>query len=99
MPAKRSIEERDGVVLIRARVQPKASRNSISIAADGGIRVSTTAPPQEGKANSATEALLAKRRGVSRASVSVVSGKKSRDKTFAVQGTTLDDVRARLFHE
>lgn len=97
MPTKQSIEERDGLILIRARVQPKASRNSILITTDGGIRISTTAPPQEGKANSATEILLAKRLGVSRTSVSVVAGKKSRDKTFAVQGATLDEVKAKVF--
>jgi uncharacterized protein (TIGR00251 family) len=83
-------------VLLRVRVQPKASRNALVVEDDGRIRVALTAPPVEGEANEALKAFLAKTLGVPRRAVSLVQGEKSRDKTVRIRGVTAEHVRRTL---
>lgn len=93
---KTAMEERDGYVLIRLRVQPKAARNAISLAADGRFRVTLTAPPVEGAANKALTAFLAKALHVPKGAVELVGGARSRDKTLSIRGLSAPEVRSRL---
>lgn len=95
---------------ISVRLVPRASRDQVvgfEPAADDGsseapgvladvLRVRVTAPPVEGRANTALTRLLAKRLGVARGDVSVVSGRSSRQKVVAVEGLSLAEVRERL---
>ncbi len=90
------INQRGGDVLLKVRVQPKASRNSIIVQSDGRIRVALTAPPVDGKANKALLRFVAKSLGISRADVSLVSGEKSREKTLALAGVTLESVQEKM---
>lgn len=87
-PAKPPIEQRDDRVLIRLRVQPKASRNAVSVEPDGRIRVALTAPPVDGAANKALCDYIAKQLRIPRGAVELVHGEKSRDKVIAVTGIT-----------
>ncbi len=80
-------------MLLRLRVQPRASRNSIRLDPEGGIRVTLMAPPVEGAANKALCEYIAKELGVPRRAVQVESGEKSRTKTVALHGVSLDSVR------
>ena len=95
-PAKPSIEERQGAVYVRIRVQPKASRNTIQVEQGGCIRITLTAPPVEGAANKALCAFLAQKLRVARTAVTLRAGAKSRDKTVAVRGVSYQEVRERL---
>ena len=90
--AKSSIEARGEAVLIRLRVQPRASRNSIHVSDMGEIRVALTAPPVDGAANKALCKLIADRLNVPKRTVRIESGAKSRTKTLAVQGVSLQKV-------
>ena len=70
---------------IRVRLQPKASRNEITgwkQDADGDpvLQVRVTAPPVDGKANTALIKLLAKEFKVPKSKVEIVRGETSRDK-------------------
>lgn len=96
-PAKSPIEERGGEVLIRLRVQPRASRNSIHFNAEGQIRVLLTAPPVEGAANKALCGFIAGRLGLPKRAVRIESGAKSRSKTVAVLGLSLQRVEELFF--
>jgi uncharacterized protein (TIGR00251 family) len=87
------IEQRGEVVWLRVRVQPKASRNTISIEEDGQIRASITAPPTDNAANKALCALLAKTLGIAKSNVSVVKGDKSRDKVLEIDGVSMEEVK------
>lgn len=78
------------------RVQPRASRNSVEIAADETIRVRVTAPPDRGKANDAVVKLLAAKLGVSRSAVRIVRGHTSRNKVVQVGGLNRDDAISRV---
>ena len=76
---------------IRVRLTPKGGRDAIEGArelADGSVVLATRvrAAPQDGEANAALEALLAKALGVARATVAVASGHKARLKTVHVAG-------------
>jgi uncharacterized protein (TIGR00251 family) len=83
-------------ILLSVRVQPRASRNALIVEADGRVRVALTAPPVEGAANEALRAYLAEVFGVSRASVTVVRGEKSREKTVSLTGITAEGIETVL---
>jgi uncharacterized protein YggU (UPF0235/DUF167 family) len=83
--------------MLRLRLTPRASTNAVlGWRADGVLGVRVTAPPVEGAANRAVEALLAERLGLPRSAVSVARGERSRDKLVRVAGMTLAEVRTRL---
>jgi uncharacterized protein YggU (UPF0235/DUF167 family) len=63
------------------RVTPRARREEIA-RDEGGIRVAVLAPPEDGKANAAVQALLAHALGVAKSRLVLVRGATSRDKVF-----------------
>ena len=91
-----AIEAKDGRVLLRVRVQPRASRNALQHDASGNIRVALTAPPVDGSANKALVEFVAKALGISKSAAVLTAGEKSRDKTVAVTGLTLHEVEVRI---
>ena len=86
------VEQKSDHVLLRVRVQPKASRDAVQWDTDERIRVALTAPPVDGAANTALRRFMAKRLGLSKGSVSLVSGEKSREKTLRLEGCSADEV-------
>ncbi|MBI4299341.1 MAG: DUF167 domain-containing protein [Chloroflexi bacterium] len=81
---------------LEVRVHPKSKRNGIELIEGRKLRITVTAPPEEGKANDAVISLLAKRLGVAKGSVQILSGHKSRNKLLLVEGLALDEVVAIL---
>jgi uncharacterized protein len=79
----------DGV-LVRVRVQPRARRpglRGVVPGADGPrLRLAVTEPPEDGRANRAVCAALARALGVAPSAVQVAQGAASREKTLAVAG-------------
>ncbi len=79
----------DGVV-IAVKVQPRARRTGVLgvVASAGGprLRIGVNEPPEDGKANKAVRAALAKAVGVPRGSVEIISGATSREKTILISG-------------
>jgi uncharacterized protein (TIGR00251 family) len=67
------------------RVTPRASRSEIGGPNNGALRIRTTAPPTDGKANKATIKLLAKYLDVPPSSISLLRGQTSRAKQFLVK--------------
>jgi uncharacterized protein (TIGR00251 family) len=88
-------ETADGLTL-RVRVQPRASRESLSGERDGALVVRLTAPPVEGRANEALARVLGKALGVAPSAVRVLRGASSRDKLVAVAGLSAARARQRL---
>ena len=78
------------------RVQPRASRDEIAGVAGGAVRVRLRAPPVEGAANDALLRFLADRLDVSRATLTLVSGRTARTKLVEVSGLSAEDVGRRL---
>lgn len=74
---------REGTVL-RLRVQPGARREGFGGAHGDSLKIAVTAPPEGGRANEAVLALLARRLGVPRRDVRLLSGENSRQKRVLV---------------
>lgn len=78
-------EWRDGDLLLRLKVQPKASSNAFAGILDDALKVRITAPPVDGKANSHLVSWLAKQFGVAKSAVSVVRGDSQRLKQLRIR--------------
>lgn len=76
--------------MITARVTPKASRDAVvgvMPTPEGfALKISVTAPPDKGKANTAVVLLLAKSFGVAKSSVTLMAGETDRRKVLRVAG-------------
>jgi uncharacterized protein len=73
----------EGTVL-RVRVQPGARREGFGGAHGDALEIAVTAPPEGGRANEAVLALLARRLGVPRRDLRLLSGASSREKRVLV---------------
>ncbi|BAT71286.1 conserved hypothetical protein [Thermosulfidibacter takaii ABI70S6] len=89
------ISEKDDGVVIRVKVQPKASRTKHQNAGDY-LKIWVTSPPVDGKANEAVVEYLSKILKVSKSRISLVSGEKSRDKNISIEGVTKDEIKEKL---
>ena len=89
------VRETDEGVVVAVLVSPGAGRDELRGEHDGRLKVSVSAPPEKGRANRALCNLLARRLGVSRSQVSVLSGHTSRRKEVLVERvapSALDDI-------
>ena len=73
---------------IAVRLIPRASTDEIAGQRDGALLVRVTAPPVDGRANTALCRLLAKRAGVPASQVHVIRGATSRDKLVRIDGVS-----------
>lgn len=80
------LSEREGGVLVRVRLQPRARRDEIVGERAGALLVRVSAPPLEGRANDALCRLLAKAAGLAPREASVVKGASARDKVVRLEG-------------
>lgn len=91
-PAPQPFAPSPGGVTLAVRLTPKAGRERIEglrATPDGAVlAVAVTAPPEDGKANAALTALLAKRLRMAKSAVRVTHGGKSRNKTVAIDGNS-----------
>jgi uncharacterized protein len=81
----------DGVI-IPCWIQPHSSRNSIVGIHGDALKVSLTAPPVDGKANSELCKFIAKKLSISKSSVQITAGHMNRRKTLFVSGISYEDV-------
>jgi len=81
---------------LEVRVQPGAKSDAIERLEDGRLRVRLTARPVEGKANDALIVLIARMLKVSRGSVAIARGHRSRDKAVRVEGLSTAEALSRL---
>jgi len=82
---------------IAVRVQPGARRDALLARLDtGAFKLAVAAPPLEGRANTAVEALVAELLGVRQRQVSIARGSASRDKWVDIEGLDQLEAEARL---
>jgi hypothetical protein len=82
------LEWRDGDLLLRLRVQPKASQDAFAGLYGDAIKIRITATPTDGKANSHLQRLLAKKFGTTSSKVTIESGLSSRSKRVRIKDPT-----------
>ena len=88
--------ETDAGCRFGVKVQPNAKRTSIVGLHGERLKIALTAPAVDGKANAALVAFLADFFGVSKSSVIIDRGEKSREKTVSVTPLAPDVLRSRL---
>jgi hypothetical protein len=81
---------------LRLRVSPGAERTELAGRHGEAWKVRVSAAPERGRANEAVVRLLAERLSVPRGSLSVVSGRTSRDKVIELRGLGPDEAERRL---
>lgn len=81
---------------ITIKVKPRASKDALEGWKDGELIVRLTAPPVEGAANSSLVKLLAKKTGIGRSRVRIVSGERSRTKIVEFEGFSIDELKELL---
>lgn len=75
-------------LVLRLKVQPRASRNAWGEVIGERVKLYLTTPPVDGKANQAVVAFVAKTFSVAKNRVEIRRGETSRDKDIAVQWPT-----------
>ncbi len=86
-------KEKGGTVSLLIYVQPKASRNKVVGLHDDAVKISTTAPPVEGKANAAVIKILSKFFNLPKSAIALQAGRESRKKRFSLSGISLADAQ------
>lgn len=89
-------EEAPATIVLRVHVQPGAGRSAATGRYGDALKVRVAAPPEGGRANQATIALVASLLGVKEVQVEVVGGPSSRAKRLRVDGVMLSEVRRLL---
>ena len=84
------------MTVIAVKVLPRAACDEVVGWLNGALKVRVTAPPQDGRANRAVEALLATQLGIKKSAVSVASGHGSAHKRVEIAGLNHDEVVRRL---
>jgi uncharacterized protein (TIGR00251 family) len=94
-----NIQERDGVVVVAVRVQPRASRDEVVGEMDGALKVRLQAPAVENRANEALCEYLAELLKTPKSAVRILSGDRSRTKRLEIRGITKQQLLALLAHD
>ncbi len=94
-----SIETKDGGVVFPVRVQPRASRDEISGAIEGSLKIRLRAPAVENRANEALCEFLASLLKRPKSAVRILGGEHSRTKRVAIEGVTRQEIEALLQFE
>ncbi len=94
--AKLHIEQAGNDVLLAIKVVTGASRDEIRGMVGDRLKVRTSAPPEDGRANKAVCALLARALGIKKSRVTIESGFTSAEKTIRIEAVSADDVSNRL---
>ena len=76
--------EKEGAVIFDVRVVPRASKSEIIGEHDGALKVRIISPPVDGAANMELIRVLAKKLGVSRNDIEIISGGTSKNKRIRV---------------
>ena len=84
------------IVTLRLKVNPRSARDRIVGWMGGLLKVSVTAPPEEGRANEAVIGLLARSLRIPGSRIRLVSGEGSREKVVALEGVRDDEVFPKL---
>ena len=91
-----SIREEDGGIIFAVRVLPRSSRTEIAGEHEGALKVRLAAPPVDGAANAELIKLLAKKLGVAKSAIAIVSGETSKTKRLRIGGVTAVRLRHAL---
>jgi uncharacterized protein len=93
------LQNHDGSVIFRVRVQPRASKDEIAGILEGAVKIRLQAPALEDRANSALCEFLAHLLNIPKSAVRILSGHRSRVKRVEIRGVTPQQILSLLSHE
>src|SRR5262245_20113214 len=77
---------------LAVRAQPGARKNAVLGEQAGTLKVSVTAPPEDGRANAALVEVLRDWLGLKRSQVELAGGTTNRNKVFLIRGVTAEQL-------
>lgn len=86
-------------MILRVRVQPRASKTEIAGVMDGALKLRLQAPALEDRANEALCEFLAHLLKTPKSAVRILSGHRSRNKRVEIRGVTQQQVLALVTHD
>jgi uncharacterized protein len=95
-----AVRQTEGGIVVRIRLTPAGGADriegvAVDAAGEAYVKARVRAVPEDGKANAALEALVAKTLGLPKSAVAVARGETARLKTLSVAGLTLEQAKAR----
>lgn len=93
------LKERDGAVIVKVRVQPRASKDEIAGEMGGALKVRLRAPAVENRANEALVEFLAQLLKRPKAAVRILGGERSRTKHLEISGVTKQEILGLLVQD
>lgn len=94
--ANSAIRKVDGGVVFPVKIVPGSSRTSVCGFLDGMVKIKISAPPEKGKANQSLVKYLAKKLGVKRKDVHILSGQTNPVKSIEISGISVEMLAAKL---
>ena len=84
--------EKDGNLIFKVRVVPRASKSEIVGEMDGALKVRIASPPVEDAANEELIKILSKKFGVAKSAIEIMSGQTSKRKQIRIGGINHADL-------
>lgn len=93
---KLQIESTEGGVIFSVKVVPGSSRTGVCGLLDGMVKIKVSAQPEKGKANQCLIEFLAKKLGVKKSAISIISGQSNPIKKVEVLGISAETSARKL---
>jgi uncharacterized protein (TIGR00251 family) len=90
------IQDIEGGVVFTAKVVPRSSKTAVCGLFGEMVKFKVAAPPEKGKANQALIEFLAKKLGVKKSDISIVSGQTNPVKQVQVLGISIESLLEKL---
>jgi len=90
------IQEVNGGVVFAAKIVPGSSRTGVCGLLNGMLKIKISAAPEKGKANRALVGFLAKKLGVKKKAVRIISGQTNPVKKVQVLGVSAETLLEKL---
>lgn len=87
------IAESDDGISFKIKVVPRASNTEFAGEIGGAVKVRIGSPPVDGAANAELIKLFAKKLGVAKSDVEILSGQTSKAKRIRIAGVTAEQLR------
>lgn len=97
MPSSQlNIQEDEHGVTFVAKIVPGSSKTAVAGILDDMIKVKVAAPPEKGKANQCLIAFLAKKLGIKKNAIQIVTGQTNPVKHVQINGISAEALRTQL---
>lgn len=78
-------KEKDSAIVLNLRIVPNSSKTETVGEFDGSFKIKIAAPPVNGAANAELVKFLAKKLGIAKSAVEIISGQNSKNKQVKIQ--------------